>query len=122
MEKLLTVSLDSGLSEERFWDMSVAELRRHLEAWNRREKRLLQKEARETYTLASLIGAAVSRVLSGSDFPTLENVFPGLFEDEDKPVEKEPAMDPATAVSVARFMNFAIAFNKKKEAENNART
>lgn len=123
LEELLATCLEGGMAEETFWDLSVAEIRRWLTAWEKREKRSIQRTARESYALATMIGAAVSKVLGGSQFPDIETFYPSLFT-EDKPAEekKEPEMDAKTAASVANIMNFARAWNRKKEAEDNACT
>lgn len=114
--------MDGGMREETFWDYSVAEIRRWLDAWARREKRLMQRTARENYALAAMIGAAVTQVLGGSAYPSLETFYPDLFTDEKEHKPEEPQIDAKTAASIANILNFAAAWNRRKEAEDNACT
>lgn len=113
--QMLQPAINFGLSEFEFWDMTKAEIERYLEGalWR------LQTKAQFDYSLADLIGASVARLLdSGSEYPTLQQVYPYLFEEE-KPDEKElEAEQTATTNSINNFLTFALQHNAKLKKES----
>jgi hypothetical protein len=90
--------------------MTVAEIERYLQGavWR------MKNQAQFDYTLANLIGVSVGRIVDGgNDFPSLEEVYPDLFEEEikNKPTEEEVNMTNSTN----RFLEFALKHNAKLE-------
>lgn len=69
-------SLDLGLSERDFWEMTIAELGR----WFKSRKRVIKQQAQEKatwdYILANLIGASVYSIFNkSSEMPDIEKVL-----------------------------------------------
>lgn len=98
--------------------MTVAEVERYLKGANWRYK----IQAQFDYTLASLIGRAISCVVSGGEMASLEEAYPSLFAVE-APKEEEVAnkeKEKRMTNSVNRFLAFAKQHNSKmtKGVEN----
>lgn len=100
-----------GITEEEFWDMTLAELSRAMKSKNRVKKQLAQEQATFDYILADLIGRSIGRIYSSSTtIPEISAVYPSLFDD--KEIEEKKAIKKAE-LSALRFKQFAEAFNKK---------
>lgn len=100
-----------GITEQDFWNMTIAELERLIAS----KKRQLIQEQQETasfhYILADMIGKSVSRIYNSSNkLPSINEVYPTLFnsqELEQKKAEKQAEL------SALRFKHFAQSFNKR---------
>ena len=104
-------ALDCGISEETFWNMTIAELIRAIESYKRRTKAAAQERAVMDYILADTIGRSVSRIYSStSKMPTLAEVYPSLFSSEDI---AEQQQQKKMELSAMRFKQFANAYNSK---------
>lgn len=114
--KLLPVGLDSGLKESDFLEMTISEIQRHIDSYNRCQKQRLQEQANFTYAQAGLIGRAIGRLLDDKNtFPNIEEVFPELFDTQQKEEEKQ------TLENMNNFLAFVAQHNasfKQKEGEN----
>ena len=115
MYQWLEISLDYGISEYDFWNMTIAELIRAIESKKRIEKEKAKEQAAFNYILADLIGHSISRIYSSSaTMPKLEEAYSALFDSaeiEEKQQEKKDEL------SVLRFKQFAQNFNKKFDKE-----
>lgn len=118
MIKLLEASLVSGVREAEFWEMTVGEAVRACDAYQDRRR----DRAYFAYTEAMAVGLFVSSMFSSKSPPTLHDIYPEFFEEENEEAEQE-AKDANSAVN---FINFANAFNRnfdngdrKSESENN---
>lgn len=112
-------SLDLGLSEHQFWEMTIAELGR----WFKSRKRVIKQQAQEKatwdYILANLIGASVYSIFNkSSKMPDIEKVYPNLFDAQEIEAQKQQKQDE---LSAARFRQFAEAFNRKFERKEDAK-
>lgn len=87
--------------------MTIAEVSRYIEAYNRRKRREEKDKAINNYILADLIGASVGRLFKGN-FPAIEEVYPTLFEEETKRIQEQKE-----ELSVQRFLLFAQLHNQK---------
>ena len=100
-----------GLTESDFWNMTLGEINRAVEAKKRIQKEELQTQASMNYILADLIGRSIARIHSSSaQMPTLADAYPTLFnkeEVEDKIQEKKDEL------SVLRIKQFAQSFNSR---------
>ena len=107
--------MDYGLSEFDFWNMTLAEIVRHIESKQRIQKMEAKDKAMFDYVLADLIGKSISRIYSSSaTYPTIDEVFPTLFEKEQIEEQKQMKKDELSAI---RFRQFAESFNKKFNQE-----
>ena len=88
--------------------MTISEIQRHIDSYNRCQKQRLQEQANFTYAQAGLIGRAIGRLLDDKNtFPDIEEVFP---EEERQ-----------TQENVNNFLAFVAQHNasfKQKEGEN----
>ena len=103
-----------GLNESDYWNMTIAEIQRWIEGATWRYK----SKAQFDYVLADLIGISTARVISKeAKYPDIEDVYPSLFEREEKPIVKDDTM----TISQNRFLAFAQAHNARiqKGVESN---
>lgn len=115
VDKCLSVSLDNGISEYEFYNMTFAELDRALQSKRRVEKRKLQEKASFDYILADMIGRSVSRVYNSANrMPDIAEVYPTLFDSEEIKVQKQ---EKKNELSVLRFKLFADSYNKNYQGE-----
>ena len=109
--KLLQPCINLGLEEEKFWEMTIAELNRYMEGatWRMRTK------AQFDYVLADLIGISVSRVVSKeAEFPSIEKVYSLLFEKELIEQERQQKEEETMLTnSKNRFLEFALKHNAR---------
>ena len=72
--------MEAGIAPQQFWNMSAAEIQEAVEGYRKR----MQWQAILTYILPGLIGSA----LSDKHYPSIQKVFPQLFDDLPEPVSK----------------------------------
>lgn len=106
------MALDAGIKEQEYWEMTIAELIRAMESFNRRERAKAQEKATFDYILADTIGRSISRLYASSNhLPHIADVYTTLFnkqELEEKDAEKK------VELSVMRFKQFAELHAKRK--------
>ena len=77
----------------------------------------MKSQAQFDYILANLIGISVSRVVSGdTEFPSIEKVYPTLFDDNDAAVkakQEQKEAEKAMEASTNRFLEFALKHNQR---------
>ena len=114
---MLDTALDYGITEEKFWDMTFAEIERAIKSANRVRKLQAQEKATYDYILANLITKGVSKVLGDkSSYPSIEEAYPGVFDDVIAKAEEQKMN-----LSALRFKQFAQSYNsnfKNKEVAN----
>jgi hypothetical protein len=109
--QLLQPSINLGLEEDKFWDMTLAEVDRFITGATWRMK----TKAQYDYALASVIGCYSARVVSEKvEIPSIEEVYPHLF---DKVVEEKPQED-LTTKSVNNFLAAAMKINAAQRAKS----
>ena len=108
-------ALDSGISEEEFWNMTLAELDRAMASKRRMIKAQAQEKASFDYILADLIGKSVARIYSsGNTMPEISEVYPSLFDSQEIQQKKQ---EKKAELSALRFKLFAKSYNDRfKEA------
>lgn len=112
---MLQPAINTGLAESAFWDMTKAEIERHMEGavWRYRT------QAQFDYSLANLFGVAVARILdSNVDFPAIEQVYPNLFDKEIQEKQSSEEEERMTN-STNNFLAFAKAHNARMRKEDN---
>ena len=113
IEQLLYSALDYGIKEFEFWDMTIGEVIRQIQSTRRVQKIQNQEKATYDYLLANLIVKGISISLgSKEDYPTLQEVYPGLFDDLAKKQE-EKIEEQKVNLSAIRFRQFAQSYNSK---------
>jgi len=112
--KLLQPAINLGLLEQDFWEMTKAEVERYLDGalWR------LKTKAQFDYSLADLIGASVARLFSNENkFPSIEQVYPALFEEETEPEEEQD--ETVITNSINNFLQFAMEHNARVRGVEN---
>lgn len=95
--------------------MTIAELIRAIESKKRIEKEKAKEQAAFNYILADLIGHSISRIYSSSaTMPKLEEAYSDLFDSAEI---EEIHQEKKDELSVLRFKQFALNFNKKFDKE-----
>ena len=115
--KMLNNALDYGISEADFWEMTFAELDRLVASKQRIEKHRAQERATYDYRHAALVGRAFAAGMdSKAKFPEIYEVYPSLFDKEERENQKK---EQSNQLSALRFKQFALSYNKKyKEVAN----
>ena len=104
-------ALDCGITESEYWGMTIAELIRAIDSYNRRYRIHERQKAAFDYLLADAIGRSVARIYSSSNkMPKLYELYPALFNSEEIKEQEQARRDE---LSVLRFKQFAQAHNDK---------
>lgn len=114
---MLITSLDYGITEFDFWEMTPAEVERAVQSKIKVKKIEAQERASYDYTLAGLIVKGVSITLgSKASFPELYEAYPGVFDDLIKEQEEEMTRQ-RMSLSALRFKKFAQSYNSNFNKE-----
>ena len=117
--KWLDTALDYDIKEERFWNMTIAELIRELESKKRQQLERAKERASFDYILADLIGRSIARIHSSSNkLPTIAEAYPSLFASEEIEEQQQKKKDELSAL---RFKQFAASFNSKFRGGSNGK-
>jgi hypothetical protein len=109
---MLDTALDFGIKEERFWNMTIAEIQREVKSVIRVRKLESQEKASYDYILANLIVKGVAKCLGDkSEYPTIEKAYPNLFDDIAAEREQK-IQEQKMNLSAIRFKQFAQSYNK----------
>lgn len=112
IEKWLETALDFGIDELSFWGMTLAEVNRAINSRIRIEQRKAREKASYDYILADLIGKSIARIYnSNATFPSIEEVYPTVFNAEEVKEKKE---ERKAELSALRFKLFAEAYNRNR--------
>lgn len=111
----LESSLDYGITENEFWEMTLAELIRAIESKKRIHKEQLREKAVQDYILGDLIGKSIARIYNSSaTYPQIYEVYKDLFDSEELEEQRQEQLDTLSAL---RFRQFANHFNKNFNGE-----
>ena len=107
---LLEKCLDAGISEWNYWNMTLAEITRYIESYNRIRQQKAKEIAINNYILADLIGQSIGRIYKGT-YPSIQEAYPSLFQDDAE--YNDTIQQQKDEASIRNFINFANAYNKK---------
>ncbi len=117
MDRWLESALDYGLTEEQFWNMTLGEVIRAIEAAKRKYLREQRERASFDYILADLIGRSVARIYNSSNtLPSMGDTYPSLFDSEEIEAQQRAKKQELSAL---RFRQFALSHNKKFKGGSN---
>lgn len=103
--------MDYGLTENEYWEMTLAEIIRYIESQKRKQLIQAREKASFDYIHAELVGRSIARIYSNSArYPAIEEAYPSLFSTEEIQQQKQDKKDE---LSVIRFKQFANSFNKR---------
>lgn len=109
--------MEYGLSEFDFWNMTIAEIKRYVEAKKKIQEREAKEKAANDYVLADLIGRSISRIYSASaKMPQIGEVYPHLFDNEEIEEQRQQKKEE---LSILRFKQFAQSHNQKYKGKVN---
>ena len=114
---LLDTALLTGLKEIEFWDMTIAEIGRHIEAYQKIKKMKEREKASYDYILSTLIVKGFSISMGSKEaYPSINEAYYGLFDDVEK-ANEEKIQQRKDELSVLRFKQFAQSYNERKNKE-----
>ena len=97
--------------------MTIAEIDRAIDSFNRIKRSEAQQRATFDYILANMITRGVNITLgSKQTFPTIEEVYPSLFKDVRKE-EEARIQEQKNNLSTLRFLQFAQSYNTRYKKE-----
>ena len=86
--------------------MTIAELVRAINSYQRRTKEEAKEKAANNYILAELIGRSVSRIYSSSNkMPPISEVYPSLFDGEEIEQAKRRKKEQVFSMRLKQFAN-----------------
>lgn len=100
-----------GIDIDTFWTLDFDEIGIYFEVYAKKEKDRLKEQANFSYKQAELVGIFVSSMFGNKKIPTVEEVFPGLFDDVEK---KTPQ-----GQDEIQLLAFAKAWNAKRQGVTN---
>ena len=104
-------ALDVGITEQDFWNMTLAEFERAMASKRRILKAKEQEKASFDYLLADLIGKSIARIYSSSaTMPEISEVYPSLFDSKEI---QEKKREQKAELSALRFKLFAKSYNDR---------
>lgn len=94
--------------------MTIAELNRAVESYQRRENQKAKEKASFDYVLAQMIGLNLNRAINGSDtdYPTIAEIYPTLFIEKAQQQKEEKADRKALAFAI-QLKQFSQQHNEK---------
>lgn len=98
------------MKEADYWQMTISEAMRELEAKIWMIEAEHKTQAHIAYGQAITVGSCIASVFGSSKLPEIYDIFPEYFPREEA-VEQQQKMDK----SVENFIKFANAHNKKSE-------
>lgn len=119
--QLLENSLDIGITEFDFWQMTIAELERAFESKKRVLEREEQKQAKQKamydYIHAELVGRSIARCFSKNNkYPAIYEAYPTLFDSKEFEEKRETTEALRFAAELRQFANFHN--SKLQEVQN----
>ena len=120
LDDYLLGCLELGLTEREFNSMTMAEVKRWIEAHNKCRIRELKEQAMISYISVDLIGVSIGRLLSKDvSLPQFTEAFASLFSEEEiKQIEEERAKAKYEQ-TIARMKAMAQAHNERLDKQNN---
>lgn len=119
---MLENSLDIGITEFDFWNMTLGEIERAFKSkqrvLEREEKNEAKKRAMFDYIHADLVGRSIARCFSKNNkYPELYEAYPTLFDSKEIEKNKEAKEAERFAAELRLFANFHN--SKLQEVQNN---
>lgn len=109
--------LIAGIHEHEFWDMTVGEAVRELDAFQERRR----DRAYFEFTNAMAVSLFVGTMFGNKHIPKLYEIYPELFPDG-ADEEAEAEQEKRTETSMNNFLKFAKIFNQRYENNGSDRT
>jgi hypothetical protein len=115
---LLYTSLDAGIKEWDYWNMTYGEIINAIQSYNRVYERQQKEKAVFLYKTADLIAAGIGTLFDeNATFPQIYEAFPSLFQKE-KALMQKAEVDKAIELYKANFVAFAENHNSRWGGNN----
>lgn len=108
IEELLKVAIQAGISYSDFLEMTVGEVTLIVEAYNKKQEEEYKIQLSLDYQLASNIAYFVGLALNGKQIPSLQKIYPSLFNEVEQKEVK------SSAIQKELLIDFAIRHNKMR--------
>lgn len=72
-------AISIGISISEYWDLTLGEILTYIEIYNAKEKDKAKELLATNYNLSYNIAVMMASVLGGSEFPSLEDLYPEQF-------------------------------------------
>lgn len=109
---LLEQCMSIGMTEQEFYNSTLSEVTRYVNAHRKQQEYQLQEKAYFDYQLGNLIGLSVARLMSkDAKYPEFEKAYPFLSNTEPKQVDEAWEME----VHHNKLLEWAEQLNRKYE-------
>lgn len=108
IEELLKVAIQAGISYSDFLEMTIGEVTLIVEAYNKKQEEQYKIQLSLDYQLASNIAYFVGLALNGKQIPSLQKIYPSLFNEVEQKEVK------SSTIQKELLIDFAIRHNKMR--------
>lgn len=119
LDDYLLVCLELGLTESQFNNMTLAEVKRYIDTYEKKRTRELKEQAMIEYITCDLMATSIGRLLSKDvKYPTFIDAFSNLFTEEEIEQIEEERAKAKYEQTIARMKAMAQAHNDRFEKQN----
>lgn len=99
-----------------FWDSTLKDVMLYIEAYSEQENRRLKERLNDAYNIAQLMVTLACAVISKKNIPTLETLYPSVFNQQSQEDEEDYNRRVAQFQEEQLIRKFEmIAKNKRRE-------
>lgn len=114
-EETLPIALLSGVGIQEYWDLTFGEIVIILKNYQKKEEARVKEQLSTTYNTAQLVASFVGLSMNGKDIPTIEEVFPSVFQKQVKEEDITEREVKAMALQKDIWVAYAERFNKQRQ-------
>lgn len=119
LDDYLLVCLELGLTESQFNNMTLAEVKRYIDTYEKKRTRELKEQAMIEYITCDLMATSIGRLLSKDvKYPTFIDAFSNLFTKEEIEQFEEEQARAKREATIERLKAMAQAHNERFEKQN----
>lgn len=119
LDDYLLVCLELGLTESQFNNMTLAEVKRYIDTYEKKRTRELKEQAMIEYITCDLMATSIGRLLSKDvKYPTFIDAFSNLFTEEEIEQIEEERAKAKYEQTIARMKAMAQAHNERLDKQN----
>jgi hypothetical protein len=106
---MLPQAILSGIPANKYWTFTFGEIIDTIQAVNNKRQEEAKEQIAKDYNMATMISSFVSYRLNGKQIPKLNELYPGLFQEQQQEdnwqIQKEMMIDYAIRVNKQRSKN-----------------
>ena len=119
LDDYLLACLELGLTESQFNSMTLAEVKRYIDTYEKKRTRELKEQAMIEYITCDLMATSIGRLLSKDvKYPTFIDAFSNLFTEEEIEQIEEERAKAKYEQTIARMKAMAQAHNERLDKQN----